>query len=94
LLRGEKQRAVDLRFSDFQFQRIGLATINHENMGMRNIQAQTTEPLAPRFDVIFDHHVMESTHHLEGYLRRFETVAGVGNWAMEYMTFSSWFLDS
>lgn len=90
LLRGEKQRTLDLRFADSQFQRIGIATINHKNMGQRHVQAETSEPLAPRFDVIFDHHVMESPHHLEGYLRRFETVAGVGNWAMEYMTFVSY----
>lgn len=79
---------------DSHFKRIGIAIINHANMNLRNIEARTVEPLAPRFDVIYDHHVMESSHRLEGYLRRFETVAGVGNWNMEYMTFNNWFLDS
>lgn len=96
MLRGEKHsnRNSDQRSAEPQFVNVGTAVISHDNMRMRNIEAEVSSVLAPRFDVKYDYHVSESTYKVEGYLRRYETVGGVGNWVMEYTRFNHWYLDS
>lgn len=96
LLRGDKQSRQSDPYADDspQFMNVGTAVINDKNMRQKHFTAETSNVLAPRFDIKFKYHISESSYHLEGYLRRFETVAGVGNWAMEYMAFNSWFLES
>jgi hypothetical protein len=96
LLRGEKQhRDHQLhRALEPEFVRIGVAKINNKNMRSRFIAADAMEQLSPRFDVIFEHRLVESAHSTEGYLRRYEVVAGVGNWNMEFTIFRNWFINS
>ncbi|KAI6214911.1 hypothetical protein M3Y94_00323800 [Aphelenchoides besseyi] len=96
LLRNDRHgvRRQEYRTSEPRFERVGVAVINSSNMRSRYISAETVQYVAPRFEVNFEHQLVESDYFVEGYLRRFELLAGVGNWSMEYMSFKNWFLES
>ena len=90
LLRNERaaeaRAAAESRATtEARFERVGVALINARNMRSRLIAAETVAPLAAHFDLVFEYHVLSSDYHAEGYLRRFEVLAGVSNWTMEYM---------
>lgn len=95
-MRGEKQthRSGEHRNSYPQFVNVGTAEISHRTMRTQIIKADTTNVIASCFSINFEYKVAESNCHFESYLRRFETVGGAGNWSMEYMEFSNWFLNS
>lgn len=86
-----QERSVESRSTDSRatneaaFNRVGIASVTARNMRSRVVTAETMTPVNSRFDLNFEHRVVRSDYHVEGSLRRFEVLAGVSNWALEYM---------
>ncbi|CAD5220223.1 unnamed protein product [Bursaphelenchus xylophilus] len=92
LLRGHAHRN-DLKEMDCAFTRIGTTKIDSTNMRSRHLKTETVPPLGPRIDLSYDFKLMEASHRCEGFTRRYEIIAGVGNWANEYAAFGNWHID-